>query len=314
MRGPWKTPTAGLITCLAALVSLTAASLAGAGAAAGPTSAQVSPILYGGRVVCPYREGCEGKPRYNGAIYSVPATGGPSRRLTTGRFDDEKPAWSPDRRRIAFVRNVAPGAGYQVWVMNANGTGARRVTRGQVDTEPAWSPDGRWIAYRGGTRRFDIFVVHPDGSGRRNVTRNPAGIGALDPTWSRDGMRIAFQRADSRAAETGVYSIGIDGRGIRRLARDGYAPDWSPDGRRIAYMRYIPLEGFEIYTMGPFGGAKRRITRDERWDWVSPTWSPDSRRIAADRSGRLTVMRADGSVIRSLTVRRPRFTIVGISW
>jgi TolB protein len=302
-----------VVTLATACTAAAASATGGVGAA---TPAQ-GPILYGGGFLCPYADRdptlCDGKPLYNGAIFMIPRPGAASRRITSGRFDDSRPAWSPDRRRIAFARSRSPATGFQIWVMNADGTGARRITSGTVDTEPSWSPDGRWIAFRGGTGTFDVFVVRPDGSGLRNVTKNPYGIHALTPAWSRDGSRIAFQRVASGPG-TGIYSVGVDGRGLRRLARDGYQPDWSPDGRRIVYIHRDPAAGpgCQIYAMGPNGGGKRRVTR--RDSWGSPTWSPDSRWLVAIRNDRLTLMRADGSGVRPLTTRRVGFLIDGISW
>jgi molecular chaperone DnaK len=48
---------------------------------------------------------------------------------------DQDPAWSPDGERIAFKRNK------QLWVMAADGTGAKRVTStSEEDTAAAWTP------------------------------------------------------------------------------------------------------------------------------------------------------------------------------
>ena len=62
---------------------------------------------------------------------------------TSGDFD---PAWSPDGRRIAYVHStgstVGPGqSGTEIWVMNADGSGKRRLTRNvSFDGGPTWSP------------------------------------------------------------------------------------------------------------------------------------------------------------------------------
>lgn len=296
-----------LASALVALVALVAVP---GGTTARPAP-PAGPILYRGILTCPFDprvSECEGLPAYRSAIYLVPRVGAPARRLTDGRFDDSQPAWSPDRRRIAFVRTTR-AMGSQVWIMDRSGRAARRLTRGPVDGGPDWSADGRWIAYRSGN---DVYVIRPNGTGRRNVTRNASGVGATDPTWSADGRRLAFKRSATPVG-TGVYSIGVDGKRLRRLARDGYEPDWSPDGR-IAYVRRVPSPeaGWQLYTMGPSGGSKRRITRDG--NHVSPHFSPDGRWIAVARNGQVTVLRADGSAVKQLTKRRAAFTVDGVAW
>ena len=63
--------------------------------------------------------------------------------------------WSPDGKRIAFGDKDAQGA-LQIFVMNADGSGRRRVTRfdeaGQQAQMPAWSPDGSRLAVQSGVR------------------------------------------------------------------------------------------------------------------------------------------------------------------
>lgn len=297
-----------------ALVAIATLAAVAVSASNGTPAAAREPIVFGGRFVCPYVRAPERcGPGYNGAIFVMAWPGAPARRITDRQADDSRPTWSPDRRRIAFVRHE--GATYRIWVMNADGSGARQITRGTIDTEPAWSPDGRWIAFRSGTRTFDVFVVHPDGTGLRNVTRNPAGIGATTPTWSPDGGRLAFRRSAPQVHGTGVYSIGLDGRGLRRLARAARDPDWSPNGHRIAYVaqdRAVGV-GWQVFTVGVSGSAKRRISR--AGTWAFPTWSPDSRRlVVAHDERRLAVMRLNGTVARWLTQRRPGFAIDGVDW
>lgn len=101
-----------------------------------------------------------------------------------GFFDSAQPAWSPDGRRIAFAHSTpntsTDDAGYDIWVMNANGTAHERLTTNQVyDGSPSWSPDGRRFAFvRGNPYGGKISVMNANGTG---VTRL-LSIGA-NPAW-----------------------------------------------------------------------------------------------------------------------------------
>jgi Tol biopolymer transport system component/CubicO group peptidase (beta-lactamase class C family) len=178
-----------------------------------------------------------------------------------------QPLWSPDGRRLAFTRGQGGGS---VYVVNADGSEERNVTRGSV-RDFAWSPDGRTIAFdsvRDGNS--EIYVVNSDGGGLRRLTRSPAHDG--NPAWSPDGRKIAF------GGDGEIYVMNADGRGLRRLTRNpasDSSPVFSPDGRKIAFT--TRRDGnLEVYVMNPDGSGQRNLTRSP-WNEGSLAWSPAQR-------------------------------------
>lgn len=123
--------------------------------------------------------------------YIVDLTTGRATRLEGLPSDAVEFDAAPGGEQIAFVsaRDGSP----QVYVMNMDGTGLRRVTDDPFGASwPAWSPDGTRIAYSGfGTHlNRNIFVLELTTGSVRPTTliRDEAER----PTWSRDGRSILY--------------------------------------------------------------------------------------------------------------------------
>jgi WD40 repeat protein len=94
-------------------------------------------------------------------IYLMNTDGSGVERLSNQAAPDENPAWSPDGRRLAFTRELchaSSGCTPQLFVMNANGTGAAPL--GDSGIQPAWSPDGRLLAYTAVVCDFYYYYDH----------------------------------------------------------------------------------------------------------------------------------------------------------
>src|SRR4029079_17326981 len=94
--------------------------------------------------------------------------------------------WSPDGRKIAFLRLTRQRGG--LYVMNADGSGERRLAP-RNGTNPmwsrpvgfAWSSDGRMLAFSTiDNGNSDVYAIHADGSGLRNLSHDPAGDASTD--------------------------------------------------------------------------------------------------------------------------------------
>jgi len=216
-------------------------------------------------------------------LYVTAPPGKNPRRLTRNvDLGDISPAWSPNGRRIAFAREPY-GKRRELYVMNGDGTGVRRVGYRRTDAfSPDWSPDGRrlvFAAYSREKRRSDIHVVDIDGKNEHELMRN-----GHSPTWSPDGRRIAFVRslfAAGKRPYDEVWLMGAGGRHARRLV-GGFArdPAWSPDGERLAFSNDSNGLSRDIYTVRLDGTGLRRLTTTSEADEDCPAWSPDGARIA----------------------------------
>jgi TolB protein len=218
------------------------------------------------------------------------------------------PSWSPDGSRIVFDQ-VGPGPPNEVWVVNSDGTGLRRLGEG---IEPSWSPDGTKIAFaytNSGNLVVQlpgpqgIYVMDPDGGAPRLLVPSPMKNGQLGRlAWSPDGSRIAFS-AQVDLGEWALFVADTDGTGLREVphthANAVGSPTWSPDGQSIAFT--LNRSSF-VVGLGSLYVAHLKESEPSRPARLGPTgqvanpsWSPDGARIAFDRANRIWVIGVDAT-------------------
>ena len=174
---------------------------------------------------------------------------------------DQQPAWAPDGERLVFTGG--PPGRRALYVVNSDGSGLRRLTRGHA---PSWS-EGNRIAYVAGDR---LRLIRPDGRGRQTLQRG------RDPDWfpSAAGLAYSWRRR--------IYTLRVLGPRPRRphlLVRRGHDPVFSPDGTRVAFVRPTGDAEGDIYTIGLYGRGLRRVYRARGPDYAfnfasDPAWRP----------------------------------------
>ncbi len=183
------------------------------------------------------------------------------------------PAWSPDARQIAFqhaepTSSLTPcNAGFHVWVINADGTGAHPVTPAGASptADPAWAPNGDRLTCW--SQDGNAIAVNTDGTGL------VALLNVADyPDWSRDGSAIISDtyEAGTSGSQTGMW------RRLRLTDKDGANP-------RVLFERFISdadvATQVALYGSTFPSGSDPAAIVQEGVGPSEPRWSPTGTRI-----------------------------------
>jgi Tol biopolymer transport system component len=155
------------------------------------------------------------------------------RQLTNDFARDRFPLWSRDERQIYFSSDRR---GYQLWAINADGSGLRELTSGTTiqPLYPLLSPDGTRLAVGDNDRR-QVFVYDTSDFSKpvETLTPNvlPTTAAPRINDWSPDGRSIAL---NAQVPGGGVWIYSLDTASSRRIG-DGGVSIWLKDGRRLIY-------------------------------------------------------------------------------
>ena len=292
------------------------AAFAAVALATATATAVVAPAAPAPRPVLPRLLAASGNGSGDWEIYVVDPDTRKATNVTNHPAADAEPCWSPDGKRIAFVSDRSGAA--EVWVMAADGTGPKQLTRGadlgpvteelRVGTKLRWSPDGRRIAFVGGkAAKENVFTVDPGTGAVVQVTADE--FPSAEPDWSPDGTRLLYTYF--RDGQYALRMANPDGSGRREVTDEdgGDEGAWSPDGRRVAFVSLRGNRGFQLYTIAPAGGEVTDLkTFPARAMNAHPRWSPDGKTIAFGEweeveKGRVqvAVVGADGAGYKVLT-------------
>jgi TolB protein len=181
------------------------------------------------------------------------------------------PVFSPDGRRIAFSSNR--DGNNEIYVMNVDGSGLRRVTRHPgIDTTPTWSPGGTHIAFvseRDGTQ--NVWRVDAEGLERPQKLTHESAVDR--PTWSPPPLNEIAYTARTGGAGYDIKVLDVASGRTRAITTgegSNESPAFSPTGRHIAFTT-TRWGRTQIAVIGRDGRGVRQITR--QGDNKFPNWS-----------------------------------------
>ncbi len=245
---------------------------------------------------------------------------------------EEQPDWSPDGKQIAFIVIASSGRN-ELWLMNANGDGARKLSACELPcntvTFPDWAPDGSAIYFgmdanptpSGPPKTFQVGRYDLATGKVTIVLEREDGMTAEQPRISPDGSKVVYTRfkdVNHEDAGSAIFVADLKGGREKRLTDwtlFGAYPDWSVDGRIVFNSRDLGVfqdttAPANLYTIAPDGSDLRQLTRYGPSDTraTQPRWTPDGSGIVftqVDGEGfgrrRLAYIAADGSGQRWLT-------------
>ena len=162
-------------------------------------------------------------------LYLLTPDGGASLYLTNDAFRDRNAQFLPDGRRIIFYSDR--GGSYDLWSIDRDGSGLRRLTTTDGRFFPVPSPDGsRVVAVDIRSNRLFMYDAADFSRAPEELAPFPAelrGPNLTAQSWSPDGKKLAGFSSPT----LWVYSF--DTKEYHRVPNGGASPQWFPDSNRI---------------------------------------------------------------------------------
>jgi dipeptidyl aminopeptidase/acylaminoacyl peptidase len=247
-------------------------------------------------------------------VWIVPLTGGVPRQITRDGEANQRPRWSPDSRRIAYLSDRSGSS--QIWTMDPDGANAKQVTSIATDADGVmFAPDGKSLVF--------TSEVYPECGADDGCNKKLIDSERSNKVRARIYTELLYRHWTGWQSKrrSHLMVVAVDGGPVKDLtpgARDvppfslGGPDDYdvSPDGKEVCYSANadaVPAisTNSDLYVVSIGGGDARKITSGAGAD-ATCRYSPDGRHIAwraqsrggyeSDRWRLLALERASGRV------------------
>ena len=180
--------------------------------------------------------------RLGSGIFSMKLDGSGLHRLTSGTRDSY-PVWSPDGKRIAFVRPYRTD--WRLHVMSASGAKLVRLPQAPPSGRPTWAADGKAILIpaSGDLVRVDVrsgkvlkyygLTLDLQSSQTATLSPNRRKIAYVGPRVSTGPEDCG----EGPCPQYGLYLANVPKpHRARRIVNDTGPADWSPDGKSLVFV------------------------------------------------------------------------------
>lgn len=197
-------------------------------------------------------------------------------------------------------------ASNQICIINADGTGFRRLTTDDNTQHnyPSLSPDGKSVVYAA-FREANTYEIYEMNLATGNTVRLTNKLGNLSaPEISPDGTRIVYKVWSPNTDKNVIWMMDRNGENADKISRvSGWDPTWSPDGKYVLFAS--DMDGaIQLFSMRTNGKDLHRVSNLPAIRGHSD-WSPDGQFIVT-YSGEawkreVYIMNADGTNARVLS-------------
>lgn len=150
---------------------------------------------------------------------------------------------------------------WQVWVMDADGSHARQVTKSPYDkSSVSWYPDGKYLLVNGA--QGELVKVNLSSGKEEKLALNMKSF--ADALLSPDGKQIAFSvDASDGSDDNNIWLIQSDGQNPRKLVDMAWLqhePRWSRDGKWLYFLSGHGQQEHDIWKIDLANGNREQIT------------------------------------------------------